>query len=120
MEQNHMTGYPSIDKPWLKYYKPGAEEAANNIPEGKTVWDVIEEKLNQYRHITAIEYFGRSISRPEFIEMVYTWARAFKAIGVKENEVIAYYGPFLPDVGAIAFAMNIIGACPTFLQPHGL
>ena len=35
------TGYASIDKPWLKYYKPGAEEAATNIPEGKTVWDVI-------------------------------------------------------------------------------
>ena len=53
--QEKKTGYPSIDKPWLKYYKPGAEEAANNIPEGKTVWDVIEEKLLQYR---ALEEFG--------------------------------------------------------------
>lgn len=115
-EEKKLTGYPSIDKPWLKYYKPGAEEDATNIPNGKTVWDVIEEKLLQYKDIPAIEYFGRKISRPEFIEMVYTWARALKAIGVKEDEVIPYYGPFFPDVGAMAFALNVIGACPYFLK----
>jgi len=37
-----LTGFPSIDKPWLKYYKENAEEEANNIPMDKTVWDVIE------------------------------------------------------------------------------
>lgn len=116
MSNKELTGYPSIDKPWLKYYKPGAEEAATNIPAGKTVWDVIEEKLLQYKDIPAIEYFGRRISRPAFIDMVYTWAKAFKALGVKEDEVIPYYGPFFPDVGAMAFALNIIGACPYFLK----
>lgn len=116
MPEKNPTGYPSVDKPWLKYYKPGAEEAATNIPEGKTVWDVIEERLLQYKDIPAIEYFGRKISRPEFIDMVYTWAKAFKALGVKEDEVVPYYGPFFPDVGAMAFALNIIGACPYFLK----
>ena len=116
MTDKSLTGYPSIDKPWLKYYKEGAEEAALNIPANKTVWDVIEEKLLEYKEIPAIEYFGRVISRPEFIDMVYTWARAFKALGVKEDEVIPYYGPFFPDVGAMAFALNIIGACPYFLK----
>ena len=115
-EEKKPTGYPSIDKPWLKYYKPGAEERALDIPAGKTVWDVIEEKLLQYKNIPAIEYFGRVISRPRFIDMVYTWARAFKALGVKEDEVIPYYGPFFPDVGAMAFALNILGACPYFLK----
>lgn len=80
------------------------------------MWDVIEEKLLEYKDIPAIEYFGRVISRSEFIEMVYTWARAFKALGVRENEVIPYYGPFFPDVGAMAFALNMIGACPYFLK----
>ena len=115
-EEKKLTGHPSIDKPWLKYYKPDAEEEAINIPADKTVWDVIEEKLLRYRDIPAIEYFGRRISRPEFIDMVYTWAKALKAIGVRENEVVPYYGPFFPDVGAIAFALNIIGACPYFLK----
>lgn len=116
MQEKKLTGYPSIDKPWLKYYKEGAEERANDIPKDKTVWDVIEEKLIEYKDIPAIDYFGRVISRPEFIDMVYTWAKAFRAMGVKENEVVAYYGPFFPDVGAMAFALNMIGACPYFLK----
>ena len=116
MTEQKLTGYPSIDKPWLKYYKEGAEERANDIPKDKTVWDVIEEKLIEYKDIPAIEYFGRVISRPEFIDMVYTWAKAFRAMGVKEDEIVAYYGPFFPDVGAMAFALNMIGACPYFLK----
>ena len=43
-----LTGYPSIDKVWLKYYKEDAEDLANNIPVNKTVWDTIEEKLLEY------------------------------------------------------------------------
>lgn len=35
--------YPSIDKPWLKYYKEGAEERANDIPKNKTIWDVVKK-----------------------------------------------------------------------------
>lgn len=116
MDEKKLTGYPSIDKPWLKYYQDGAEERANNIPQGKTVWDVIEEKLIADSDIPALEYFGRSISRKEFIELVYIWARAFKAMGVKEDEVIPFYGPFFPDVCAMTFALNIIGACPYFLK----
>ncbi len=115
-EKKEQTGLPSVDKPWLKYYKDGAEKAANNIPTNKTVWDVIEEKLYQYIDFPAIEYFGRVISRTEFIDLVYTWAKAFKAMGVRENEVVAYYGPFFPDAGAMAFGLNLIGACPYFLK----
>ncbi len=110
------TGYPSIDRPWLKYYKNNAEEEANSIPQNMTVWDVIEERLKMHNDIPAFEYFGRSVSRQEFIKNVYMWARAFKQFGVEENEIVAYYGPFLPDVCYIAFALNIIGACPYFLK----
>ena len=115
-QTNRQTGYPSVDKPWLKFYKPGAEEASTMIPTEKTVWDVIEKKLWEYKDIPAIEYFGRVISRPEFIDLVYTWAKAFQILGIEENEIVPYYGPFLPDVGAMAFALNILGACTYFLK----
>lgn len=47
---------------------------------------------------------------------VYTWAKAFKSLGVKENEIVSYYGVFMPDVCAMTFALNMIGACPYFLK----
>lgn len=111
-----LTGYPSIDKVWLKNYSEGAEEKANNIPLDKTVWDVIEEKLIEYYDIPALEYFGKLFTRQEFIDSCYTWARTFRAMGVEENEVVPVYGPFVPDICAMVFGLNMIGACPYFLK----
>ncbi len=113
---DRQTGYPSVDKPWLKYYRDNADELANSIPENKTIWDVIEESFYKHMDIPAIDYFGRRISRKEFIENVYLWAKAFKSLGVKEDEIVAYYGPFMPDVLFMLFGLNVIGACPYFLK----
>ncbi len=114
--EKELTGYPSIDKPWLKYYQQGAAEKANDIPVGKTVWDVIEEKLIEYYDYPALEYFGRKFSRQVFIDKCYSWGRTFRAMGVEGNEVIPVYGPFVPDICAMVFGLNMIGACPYFLK----
>ena len=116
MQTNHLTGYPSIDKPWLKYYSEEAENAANHIPVNKTIWDVVEEKLLEYYDIPAMEYFGKVFSKQEFIDLCYTWGRAFRAIGIEQNEIVPVYGPFVPDICAMFFALNMIGACPYFLK----
>ena len=62
MQEKKLTGYPSIDKPWLRYYDHSADERALDIPEDKTLWDVFEERLRKYSNFPAIEYFGRTIS----------------------------------------------------------
>ena len=111
-----LTGYPSVDRIWLKHYSDGAEDHANNIPTNKTVWDVMEEKILEYYDYPALEYFGKVFSREEFRNSCYTWARTFRAMGVEENEVVPVYGPFVPDVCAMVFGLNMIGACPYFLK----
>ena len=112
-----LTGYPSIDKPWLKYYPKGTEERVNNIPDSKTIWDIIEPKLlEEYSDIPALEYFGKMFSRAGFADLCYTWARTFRALGVEENEIVPIYGPFVPDICAMLFGLNMIGACPYFLK----
>ncbi len=111
-----LTGYPSVDKLWLKYYKEGAEDLANNIPINKTLWDVIEEKLLEYYDVPALEYFGKIFSKQEFIDSCYLWARTFRAMGVEENEIVPIYGPVVPDICAMVFGLNMIGASAYFLK----
>lgn len=111
-----LTGFASIDKPWLKYYENGAYDRANNIPSNKTIWDVIEESLIKYKSIPVLEYFKREISREDFIDSVYLWARSLRGIGIEENEIVPIYGPFFPDIFAITCALNLIGATPYFLK----
>lgn len=111
-----LTGYPSVDKTWMNLYPEGAWERANAIPANKTVWDVIEEKLFEYYDIPAIEYFGRIISREEFRNSCYVWARTFRAMGVNLDEVVPIYGPFVPDICAMTLGLVMIGATPYFLK----
>lgn len=110
------TGIPSIDMPWLKHIRPESFEYVLNAPKNKTVWDVVEEKLYEYYDYPAIEYFGKLISRQDFIDLCYTWARTFRAMGVEENEIVPVYGPFVPDICAMTFGLNMIGATPYFLK----
>lgn len=114
--QGPPTGFPSIDRPQLKHFRPDAEEHVLNRPTDKTIWDVIEEKLIEYSDIPAINYFGKDISRPEFRELCYTWAKTFQSMGVKDGDIVPIYGPLVPDIAAMAFALNMIGAVPYFLK----
>lgn len=116
MNSTQKTGYPSIDKPWLKYYKDGAYERALDIPQGKTLWDVLEEKMIEDAEVPLLEYFGRKISRMEFIQLARAWAKAFKAMGVGVGEIVPIYAPFFPDICAIACALDMIGAKTYFLK----
>ena len=55
------SGFSSIDRQWLKYYDDDAEEKIYNIPQNKSVWDVIEEKLIEHYDIPALAYFFSAV-----------------------------------------------------------
>lgn len=107
---------PSEEMVWLRHYENGAYEKANAIPEGITLWDFMENRLMEFPDIPALEYFKREWSRQDFISDVYVWARTFRAIGVEPDEIVPIYGPFFPDICAMACALNMIGATAYFLK----
>ena len=55
MAQN-LTGYPSVDKPWLKYYS--AEDVKWKVSPC-TIYDFIWERNKTYLHETAMMYMGK-------------------------------------------------------------
>lgn len=111
-QKKTLTGYASIDQPWLAQYDVNGinEKSSTN----KTVWEATEEKLEEYSEIPLIEYFGRTISRKQFHDYVETWAKSFKALGVKPGDVIPIYTPATPEAYAMLFAANAIGAIPYY------
>ena len=114
--EHGLTGYPSVDQVWYKYYIDGSKNIALSFPKNKTVWDEMEEHLIKYYDYNALQYFKKEISRPNFIEEVYKWARVLKALDIEEDEVVPIYGPFTPDICAITFSLNMIGATAYFLK----
>lgn len=51
-----LTGYPSIDKPWLKYY---SEEAINAIPPKCSIYENIYDANQEYLNEIALIYYGK-------------------------------------------------------------
>ena len=105
-----LTGYASIDEPWMRNYQPGAGEIANAIDKSKSLSDVLLDRLDEHSEIDALKYFNATISRPDFKILVEKWAKAFRELGVEADEVVPIYGTFFPDICAMILGLNQIGA----------
>ena len=59
------TGYPSIDKPWLKYYKKDpngkTSDAFISIP-SCSIYDYLFSRTKPYLDEVALDYLGTKIS----------------------------------------------------------
>ena len=71
-EQKKLTGYPSIDKPWLKYYS----EEANNAPLPEcTIYEYLWENNKDHLDDIAIDYFGHKITYHTLFDNIHQLAK---------------------------------------------
>lgn len=112
-EDKKLTGYPSIDKPWLKYY---SEEQINAVlPECSLydyLWDCNKDHLDYY----AINYFGHKITFKKLFEMIDETAKAFISIGVNEREIVPIVSVSTVTSVVCFYALNKIGAVSDFIN----
>lgn len=107
MEESKLTGYPSIDKPWLKYYSEEAIHAP--LPEC-TMYEYIKQNNLEHPNDVAIKYFGRKITYKELIKRIDQTAGAFTHWGVKRGDVVTIQSLSLPQVIFSLYALSKIGA----------
>lgn len=115
MEEKKLTGYPSIDKPWLKYYPDGANETP--IP-AKTAWQFVFDKQKENGKNIAFRYLGKKISFTSFFSSVQACAKALKAIGVKYGDIVTLALPTAPETVYLFYALNRIGAISNAMDPR--
>ena len=116
--KNKLNGLPSEDQAWMRNYQKDATKIANNKPSGMAISEFILDKMSKDYDVPAIKYFNSTIERPDFIELVEKWAKAFREIGVEADEVVPIYGTYFYDVPAMMIALNVIGATPYPLKLH--
>lgn len=115
MKKNiEMTGYPSIDKPWLKYYNPDAI----NVPvPACTIYQNIYDHNKDYPNDIALLYFGKKITYRQLFAEVARAEKAFLAYGVKRGTNVAMCIPATPEAFYSILALNKIGANANLLNP---
>lgn len=111
--EKQLTGYPSIDKPWMKYY---SEDAINTpLPEG-TIYEYLWENNKDYLNDVAVIYFGRKITYNELFENIDKAARAFIGIGMKQGDVCTVISPSCVNSIVVFYALNKIGAISNYIN----
>lgn len=110
-----MTGYPSIDKPWLKYYSEQA--ISTDIPEC-TAYDYLLKQNKEYLERTALQYFERRISYGELFENIEKATKAFTAIGLKKGDIIIIATVTTPETVYAFYALNRLGVIPNMVDPR--
>ncbi len=106
-EEKKMTGYPSIDKPWLKYYD---EKAINGTLPKKTMYQYAFEKNKDNLSEIALVYFGKRITYSKLFENVYYTAKAFVSMGIEEGDIVTIMSMHTPETIYAIYALNYIGA----------
>ena len=113
-EEKELTGYPSIDKPWLKYY---SEEAINAPLPECTIYEYLMENNRDHPEDIAILYLGRKIRYGELLRQIDRTAAAFAALGVKPGEIVTVTLPSIPEALYVVYALNKIGAVSNMIHP---
>ncbi len=109
------TGYPSIDKPWLKYY---SEEAKNaKLPEC-TIYEYLWERNKDHLNDVALNYFDRKITFRELFDNIEKAAKAFSALGLKQGDIIVMATVTTPETIYAFYGLNRLGVVANMVDPR--
>lgn len=109
------TGYPHIDKPWMKYYE------GLYIPEDEPKTNMVEllKERNKYRkNKTAYEYYGKKVSYDEMFYNVDVASKVLTQLGVKKGDIIMSLVPNIPEEEELWFGATQIGAITDYVDPR--
>ena len=102
-----MTGYPSIDKPWLKYYSQEVIDAP--LPEC-TIYEHIFNNNQDNLDRIALVYYGTKISYRQMFQEISYIAGTLEDNGIKEGDIVTVCMINSPETIYLIFALSKIGA----------
>ena len=115
MPTDKLTGYPSIDRPWEKYYSDAVMEF--EFPQ-TTMCRCIYENNKDHLNRIAMEYFGRRIAYGEMFEHIDSTADSLTAIGVEKGDIVTIAMPTTPETVYLLYAISKIGAVANMIDPR--
>lgn len=113
--QGPLTGYPNIDKPWLKHY---TEEQVKAPDVEKTAYRYLYDENKDFLDDEAISFFNKNIKFGEVFSEIEKVAKSLKQIGVNKGDVVTICLPNTPEAAYIFYACSKIGAIADFIDPR--
>ena len=114
MEEKTMTGYPSVDKPWLKYYT----EAQRNAPlPHMTAYEYLKQQNADRLDYLAIDSELGCYTYGELFTQIDATAKALWAMGIKKGKHALAMLPALPHESFLFYGIDAVGAALCQIAP---
>ena len=110
-----ITGYPSIDKPWLNYYDK--RDADVTIPDS-SMYEFLWDKNKDHLDDTAIIFFDTEISYRNMFKNIDHVAKALLTMGVRKGDVVSIIAITTPEILYTIYALSKIGAVGNMIDPR--
>lgn len=111
--QGPFTGYISLDKQFLKYYK---EDMLDKMTPHMNIYDYMI-KDNKDSDDMAIYYFKNRISYKKLDKLIRKCASSLINMGVVEGDKVVLCLANTPEALILFYALSLIGAVPVFVHP---
>ena len=114
MEQAKLTGYPSIDRPWLQYYTKAQIEAP--LPRMSIYQYLLQQNKDDLDGV-ALSFLGRNITYRALLANIDAAADALVGFGIREGDAITSCLPNIPESIYLIYAASKIGAIVDLADP---
>ena len=105
--EHELTGYPSVDKPWLKYYDKALTE--EDIPKC-SAFRMLYERNKDYLTDTALLYFHKKMTYKMLFQKIERAAAALAALGIGKGDIVTLQTLNMPQTVILFYALSYIGA----------
>lgn len=109
-----LTGKPSIDKIWLKYYSD--EQITYDLPH-TSAYGYLYNNNKDYPSDIALNYFGKTMTFKQLFDNIDKCACAFLNKGIEKGDIVTICMPNTPETVISFYALNKIGAVANMIHP---
>ena len=110
-----LSGYPSIDKPWVVNYNQ--KELGKEIPK-RTAFEEVYNNNIAFQKDLALEFFGSKIDYKTFFKNIEATAKAFQEYGIKKGNFVTICAAGVPETVYSFYALSKLGAVANMIAPH--
>lgn len=107
--------YASQAKPWLKYYD---QKFIDQTLPALSAFEYVCQRSKNHLNDTALEYYGRKFTYADLIVNVKKTAAALRGAGVKKGNIITVVSIMTPEIIALFYAADMIGATLNLVDPR--
>lgn len=109
-----ITGFASIDRPWLKYYDVLPEDI--KVPDLSLYEFIYDNNKNNLQNY-ALNYYHNRVTYASMFDKVSKLAYQYSKLGIKKGEDVPICMLSTPELVYSFLALNKIGAVPCMINP---